>query len=206
MIRISIVALLVACSAPPADMPLDHTCAASDSFLCGRIRNIAHRGGAALAPENTLPAFANAVSIGADILEMDVRRTSDGVVILLHDPMVDRTTDGTGAVSGMTYAQLQQLDAGYKFTRDSGATRPYRGIGVRVPTLADVLAAHPDRYFMNRDQGQRTHRRTGARSPGLVGAPRSRHHCLSVRRSPRRGTHARARRADVDECRRDGRV
>jgi glycerophosphoryl diester phosphodiesterase len=138
--------LLAACSAP--SQPPDRTCTADQNFLCGRIRNIAHRGGAALAPENTLPAFANAVAIGADILEMDVRRTSDGIVILLHDSTVDRTTDGTGAANALTYAQIQALDAGYQFTRDNGATYPYRGTGVRIPTLAEVLAAHPDRYFM----------------------------------------------------------
>lgn len=122
-------------------------CGAEDSYFCAGPRNIAHRGGSRLAPENTLPAFANAVAIGADVLELDVRRTSDGVVVLLHDPSVDRTTDGVGYLNEMTFAELQQLDAGYQFTPDGGATFPFRGMGIRVPTLQQVLEANPGRYF-----------------------------------------------------------
>lgn len=61
----------------------------------------------------------------------------------MHDDTVDRTTDGTGRVHDLTLAELRALDAGYRFTRDDGATFPYRGMGVRVPTLAEVLTAHP---------------------------------------------------------------
>jgi glycerophosphoryl diester phosphodiesterase len=128
--------------------PGSPVCTPADSFLCGSPRNIAHRGGAALAPEETMPAYQNAVAIGADILEMDVRRTADGVLVLLHDATVDRTTDGVGPVDALAFAELALLDAGYRFTPDNGATYPFRGMGVRVPALADVLAAFPDRHFM----------------------------------------------------------
>jgi glycerophosphoryl diester phosphodiesterase len=117
-------------------------CAATD-LRCRRFTNIAHRGGAGLRPENTLAAFANAVELGADVLEMDVHATADGVVVLSHDPRVDRTTDGTGAIAAMSFAEVRALDAGYRFTTDRGATFPYRGQGVRIPTLEEVLTTFP---------------------------------------------------------------
>jgi glycerophosphoryl diester phosphodiesterase len=132
-------------NAPPTP-PAVH-CTVETSFFCGAPRNLAHRGGARLAPENTLAAFANAIATGADILEMDVRRTADDVVIVLHDPTVDRTTDGVGTVSSMTFAEVEALDAGYQFTADGGTTFPFRGTGVRIPTLQQVLEANPGRYF-----------------------------------------------------------
>lgn len=105
---------------------------------------LAHRGGAALAPENTLVAFQNAVNLGADALELDVHTTADGAVVVIHDDTVDRTTDGKGAVHDLTLAELRQLDAGYHFTPDDGQTFPYRGQGVTIPTLEEVLTAFPD--------------------------------------------------------------
>lgn len=105
---------------------------------------LAHRGGADLAPENTLVAFQNAVDLGVDALELDVHTTADGTVVVIHDATVDRTTDGTGAVHGLTLAELRQLDAGYRFTPDDGQTFPLRGQGIVVPTLDEVLTAFPD--------------------------------------------------------------
>jgi glycerophosphoryl diester phosphodiesterase len=105
---------------------------------------IAHRGGAGLAPENTLAAFRNAVDEwGADMIELDVRASLDGHCVVIHDPTVDRTTDGTGAVASMTLAQLRELDAGHRFTGDGGS-HPFRGCGVRIPTIEEVLEALPD--------------------------------------------------------------
>lgn len=118
----------------PADRPL----------ICGRKLNIAHRGGARLAPENTLEAFFNAAEIGVDALELDVHATLDGVVVVMHDEEVDRTTDGTGLIKEMTFEALRQLDAGYEFTRDGGTSYPFRGRGVVVPTLEEVLSELPD--------------------------------------------------------------
>jgi glycerophosphoryl diester phosphodiesterase len=100
--------------------------------------NQAHRGGAGIAPENTLEAFETALSIGAGGLELDVHATADGQLVVIHDERVDRTTDGSGAVREMTLAEVRQLDAGYCFTKDRGRSYPWRGQGVRVPTLQEV--------------------------------------------------------------------
>lgn len=106
---------------------------------------IAHRGGAGIAPENTLTAFRRAVEDwAADMIELDVHATADGECVVIHDPTVDRTTDGTGLVAELTLAELQQFDAGYRFTPDGGQTYPFRGQGIRISTIAEVLDALPD--------------------------------------------------------------
>src|SRR5919112_3910522 len=105
--------------------------------------NLAHRGASALAPENTIEAFRLAVEDGAGGLELDVHMTRDGHIVVIHDAAVDRTTNGSGAVSQMTFDELRTFDAGYDFSPDGGPTRPYRGRGVRVPTLGEVLEAFP---------------------------------------------------------------
>jgi glycerophosphoryl diester phosphodiesterase len=106
-------------------------------------RVIAHRGGRGLAPENTLYAFRKAAELGADVLEMDVRRTADGVLVVVHDETVDRTTDGSGPVAALTQAKLRALDAGYRWSPDGGRTHPHRGQGLTVPTLKEVFEAFP---------------------------------------------------------------
>ena len=100
----------------------------------------AHRGGAALAPENTLPAFDRGLSLGADGLELDVRLSRDGVVVVHHDAALDRTTDGHGPLADRTVAELAELDAAYHFDVDGAF--PFRGRGIRIPTLEQVLARH----------------------------------------------------------------
>lgn len=105
---------------------------------------IGHRGASGSAPENTLPSFQLAVERGADALEMDVRVTADGVPVVLHDATLDRTTDRTGAIAGVTLAELREADAGARFSPDGGRTFPYRGRGIRVPTFAEVVDAFPD--------------------------------------------------------------
>jgi glycerophosphoryl diester phosphodiesterase len=117
-------------------------------FLSDQLLNIAHRGGARLRPEATLLAFEHALSVGADVLEFDLHASSDGVVVAIHDDTVDRTTDGSGAVQAMTFAELRMLDAGYEFTPDGGQTFPYRGMGIQIPTLIEVLEAFPDQYYL----------------------------------------------------------
>jgi glycerophosphoryl diester phosphodiesterase len=108
---------------------------------------IGHRGSAGEAPENTLPSFARALESGAAILESDVHLTRDGVPVLIHDDVVDRTTDGGGRVADLSLAQLHALDAGHRFSSDGGSTHPFRGQGLRVPTLEAALAAFPDARF-----------------------------------------------------------
>lgn len=103
---------------------------------------ISHRGGAGLHPENTLPGFrASVEDWRADMVELDIHATADGQAVVIHDPTVDRTTDGTGPVAEMTLEELRRLDAGYRFTPDGGRTHPWRGRGVRVPTLEEVVRA-----------------------------------------------------------------
>lgn len=102
----------------------------------------------ALWPENTIFAFQRAVDAGIDGLEMDVHRTKDGAIVVSHDPDVDRCTNGTGAIADMTLEELQALDAGYRFTPDNGKTFPFRALGIRIPTLAEVFETFPDRRFV----------------------------------------------------------
>jgi glycerophosphoryl diester phosphodiesterase len=93
---------------------------------------IGHRGAAALAPENTLAGFRAAAAAGARWVEFDVKLSADGVVVLMHDDTLDRTTDGSGAVAATPHAALAALDAGGWF----GPT--FRG--ERVPTLVETIA------------------------------------------------------------------
>jgi glycerophosphoryl diester phosphodiesterase len=108
---------------------------------------IAHRGGAGLWPENTLYAFENAVNLGVDVVEIDVRSTSDGTLVVMHDATVNRTTDGAGRVSDMTLAELKKYDAGFRWSSDNGKTFPMRGRGITVPTLEEVFTALPEMRF-----------------------------------------------------------
>jgi glycerophosphoryl diester phosphodiesterase len=102
----------------------------------------AHRGGSALAPENTIAAFDQGLSLGADGLELDVHLSSDGRVVVHHDRTLERTTDATGRVADRTADELARVDAGYSFRPDQG--HPFRGRGIGVPTLADVLGRYRD--------------------------------------------------------------
>ena len=92
---------------------------------------IAHRGFSGAAPENTLAAFRKALDAGCDGLEFDLRLTREGKVAILHDAVVDRTTDGSGKVRAMSMARLRRLDAGSWFDA------PFRG--ARIPTLEEML-------------------------------------------------------------------
>lgn len=100
--------------------------------------------GSGVAPGNTLLFLETVAEIGVDVLEMDVHMSADGQIVLIHDDTVDRTTTGTGAVSGLTLAQLQALEVGVNWTADEGATYPYRGQGLTIPTLAAVFERFPD--------------------------------------------------------------
>jgi glycerophosphoryl diester phosphodiesterase len=102
-----------------------------------------HRGASGELPENTLPAFARAWEQGVRYLEMDCHATRDGQIVVFHDATLERTTDGRGRLSALSYAEVKQLDAGYRFSPD-GTSFPERGRGFRVPLLADVLREFPD--------------------------------------------------------------
>ncbi len=104
---------------------------------------MAHRGGKGLWPENTLYAFERAVEMGVDVLEMDIHSSADGVLVVMHDDTVDRTTDGSGPVNSLTLEELKALDAGHRWSADDGQTFPYRGQGITVPTVEEVFAAFP---------------------------------------------------------------
>ncbi len=106
-------------------------------------RIIGHRGAAGEAPENTLPSFERALADGAAIVELDVRASADGEVVVIHDATVNRTTNGRGRASRLTLAEIKRLDAGYWFSRDGGSTYPYRGRRIEIPTLAELFAALP---------------------------------------------------------------
>lgn len=136
----------VACSQadPKSPQAVERRCSAGENLqVCGKNLVIAHRGGADLWPEETLLAFENATKAGVDVLELDVHATKDGTVVCMHDETVDRTTDGTGPVKEKTFAEVQALDAAAKFTTDGGKTFPYRGTGVKVATLKEVLEKFP---------------------------------------------------------------
>lgn len=137
-----------------------------------RVLNIAHRGGADEAPENTLFAYHKALEAGADVLEADVYITADDEIVVIHDETVDRTTNGTGSVRDMTLEQVKELDAAYWFApggTTSGDNKDYlyRGVATgtklppkitddplderryspddfKIPTLEEFLSTFPD--------------------------------------------------------------
>ena len=102
----------------------------------------AHRGGAALRPENTVEAFDHGLACGAEGLEFDVQLSKDGIVVIHHDATLERTTNGCGPLAACTAAELATVDAGFNFGDGRGGY-PYRGRGIAVPTLRDVLRRYP---------------------------------------------------------------
>ena len=108
---------------------------------------MAHRGGMGLWPENTLYAFERAAKIGVDVMEIDVRQTKDGEIVVIHDEIVDRVSDGKGAVANLTLDELKPLDFAYHFVKDGGEKPELRGAGVTISTLREVLKSLPDLYF-----------------------------------------------------------
>lgn len=96
---------------------------------------IGHRGAAGTHPENTLVSFRRALELGCDGIEFDVHRTSDGHIVVIHDPELGRTTNGQGLVRDLTLAELQKLDA--------GAWKGEQFVGERIPTLRDLIRQTP---------------------------------------------------------------
>jgi len=115
----------------------------SEPFTLG-----AHRGGADLWPESTALAYRECAERWPNILlEADVYVTKDGHVVVSHDATVDRTTDGSGKIAGLTLEEVKQLDAGYNFTTD-GETYPHRGQGLKMLTLKEAFAAAPNQRWL----------------------------------------------------------
>ena len=131
-------ALLVSCSASrPAAQAADPT----NPFRSGHTLVIPHGGGDGLFPEDTVYAYEHSMAMGGEVVDVDVALSADGVPVAVHDANVDATTEASGAVASLTVAQLQALDAGYRFTIDG--TQPFRGLGLRIPTLLEILERFP---------------------------------------------------------------
>ncbi|MCB1275015.1 glycerophosphodiester phosphodiesterase family protein [Prosthecobacter sp.] len=101
----------------------------------------AHRGAMSTHPENTIPAFNEAIRLGAQMIEFDVQLTKDGALVLMHDATVDRTTNGKGKVADLTLAELKALDAGSKLDA--------KFAGTRIPTFEEALAVFPKNVWLN---------------------------------------------------------
>ncbi|MCW2958676.1 MAG: glycerophosphodiester phosphodiesterase [Solirubrobacterales bacterium] len=159
--------LLLACTCAAVALPAATTTAqAANPWLAKRVLNIAHQGGEDEFPSNTLYAFDKAMGVGADMLELDIGVTKDGQIVVMHDTTVDRVTNGKGTVNSKTLKQIRALDGAYWFSasRDNAyrhdrkaASYRFRGVATgkrtpprgykaadfRVPTLKEVMAAHP---------------------------------------------------------------
>jgi glycerophosphoryl diester phosphodiesterase len=111
-----------------------------------RARAIAHRGASGDFPENTMPAFRAAADCGAPYIELDVHLTRDGEIVVIHDDDLTRIAGREGVIAEMAAAEIFAADAGYHFSPERGF--PFRGRGIRVPTLAQVLAEFQRRMFI----------------------------------------------------------
>lgn len=107
--------------------------------LAKRPLNIGHRGGMDLWPENSIYGFKKALDIGVDILELDVRESSDGEIVVIHDETVERTSNGTGRVDSLTLSELRELDFAQR--------HELRGSGITISSLEELFDAFPDAYF-----------------------------------------------------------
>ena len=118
--------------------------------------NFAHRGGAKVVPEDTIEGFREGFAMGGGVVECDVRASAEGAIVVIHDAVLDRTTDGTGPVAEKTVPELRRLDAGYRFSPDGGSTFPWRARGVKIPTLEALYEAFPDAPFNIEIKGRRS--------------------------------------------------
>lgn len=114
---------------------------ASNPFRTGRTLVIPHGGGDGLFPENTMLAYEKTMAMGADVIDVDVRRSKDGVLIAFHDPTTVRITGQARTVNATTFAELTKLDAGWAFAK--GNTNPFRNKGVTIPSLESILKRFP---------------------------------------------------------------
>ena len=113
-------------------MTIAHAEGLAAKFRSGRILLGGHRGNADECPENTLASFRSAIELGVDVIECDVHLSEDGGLPVIHDHLLDRTTDGSGLVRDYTMAELKRFDA--------GSWKDPRFSGERIPSLDEVLA------------------------------------------------------------------
>lgn len=109
-------------------------------------RIFAHRGYSKEFPENTQVAFEKAIELGADVIETDAHLTNDGHIVIVHDDELSHITNGNGKIAELRLDQIKQLDAAYYFSLD-GESFPYRGKGITIMTLDEMLAAFPQQRF-----------------------------------------------------------
>lgn len=115
---------------------------AVNPFLTGHTLVIPHGGGDGLYPENTMLAYAKTMAMGADVVDVDVSMSSDGVLVAFHDATLAPSTNGMGRLIATRLADLQKVDAGWGFTGPRG-THPFRGKGLTIPTLEAILRRFP---------------------------------------------------------------
>ena len=120
----------------------------TDFFDLPLPRIIAHRGASGDYPENTMPAFRAAVELGVRYLELDVHLSRDGEVVVCHDDTLTRVAAHDGVFREMTVAEIRRADAGYNFSPVSTGAFPFRGLGIRVPILHEVLTSFPHQRFI----------------------------------------------------------
>lgn len=119
----------------------------TDFFATPPPRVMAHRGASAEYPENTIPAFRAAAESGADYIELDVHCTRDGEVVVVHDERLSRIASDDRLISEMTFAELGAVDAAFNFSPTGNGT-PFRGRGIRLPKLSEVLGSWPTMRFV----------------------------------------------------------
>lgn len=141
IVALAATAATVALTPASASAELPRSAAALFPYAGSDIELINHRGLSPGFPENTLAAFRNSVALGVDSIEIDMRATKDGEIVIMHDTTVDRTTDGTGAVDQLTLAEIKQLDAGggERVPTYEEALHAVKGTGVRL--LLDIKTA-----------------------------------------------------------------
>ncbi len=120
---------------------------ATDFFAPPRPRVIAHRGDSGAVPENTIESFRAAAELGFDCIELDVHMTRDGEVVVSHDAELKRMCGRDGTIAQLTWQELSSADAGFNFRTADGAY-PFRGKGLRIPKLHEVLSAFPAQRFV----------------------------------------------------------
>lgn len=141
---------------------------------------IAHRGASGEAPENTIAAIRLAIEkYQVDMVEVDLRVTKEGVPVVFHDATLERTTEGVGPIRDYSLAELKKRDAGFCFDPAGKGEFPYRGKGVTIPTLEELLAQFPETRFCLEikekevkivEEVLRLIRRLARRGPLLIGS------------------------------------